>query len=191
MTDEQRQANTREATKSHDPAPDHPSPNAKGSIEMPSQQCVALTQRGTACRRRTKRGHHCADHMRLLQRLAIRKSTIDGAGLGLFAAKGRKAQPFAKGQRIALYTGDWAQLLPGSAGDEQGGPYYLQITRRLAVDAAHAPTQHSVAGPTHHAAPRTAWADRSVRTLNWSSTGASDRVRYVPPETSSRARRFW
>lgn len=136
ITDAQRQAYTREATESHEADPDRPKPNAKGSIEMPAQQCVALTRRGTACQRRTKRGHHCADHTRLLQRLAIAKSTIDGAGLGLFVAKGKHAQRFVKGQRIALYTGDWVHILPGRAGDKQGGTYYLQITQRLAVDAA-------------------------------------------------------
>ena len=49
MTDEQRRAFTREATESHEPAPDRPAPNAKGSIEMPSQQCVAFTRQGAAC----------------------------------------------------------------------------------------------------------------------------------------------
>ena len=140
MTDEQRQAHIREATESHDAAPDRPTPNAKGSIEMPSQQCVAFTQRGTACQRRTKRGHHCSDHMRLLQRLTIAKSTIAGAGFGLFVAKGKKAQRFSKGQRIVLYTGDYVQLLPGRAGDTLGGPYYLQLTKQLAVDAARTNT---------------------------------------------------
>ena len=140
MTEEQRQAYTREVTESHEPAPDRPAPNKQGSIEMPSQQCVALTQRGTACLRRTKRGHYCSDHMRLHQRLAIAKSTLPGAGLGLFVAKGKKAQPFARGDDIASYTGDWVRILPGAAGAEQGGPYYLSITRQLAVDAARTNT---------------------------------------------------
>ena len=140
LTDEQREAHTREVTESHEPAPDRPAPNKKGSIEMPSQQCVAFTKRGTACKRLTKRGHHCSDHMRLLQRLAIRKSGIDGAGLGLFVAKGKGARPFRAHQRIVLYTGDWMQLLPGRAGDHRGGPYYLQLTKTLAVDAARTNT---------------------------------------------------
>ena len=140
LTDEQRKAYTREATESHEPALDRPAPNKKGSIDMPSQQCVAFTKRGTACKRLTKRGHHCYDHMRLLQRLAVAKSGINGAGFGLFVAKGKHAQPFRKHQRIALYTGDWMQLLPGRAGDRQGGQYYLQLTKTLAVDAARTNT---------------------------------------------------
>ncbi|RYF06141.1 MAG: hypothetical protein EOO40_09465, partial [Deltaproteobacteria bacterium] len=140
LTDELRAAYTAEATRSHEPDPNRPAAKADGVIDMPSQQCVAFTQRGTACKRRTKRGHHCADHMRLLQRLAVAKSPIAGAGHGLFAAKGKGAKPFKAGERIALYTGDWAQLLPGEDGDAQGGPYYLQLTRTLAVDAARTNT---------------------------------------------------
>jgi hypothetical protein len=78
--------------------------------------------------------------MRLLQRLAVTKSTIAGAGNGLFVAKGRRSQPFRKGERIVLYTGDWVHLLPDAAGDAQGGPYYLQLNRQLAVDAARTNT---------------------------------------------------
>ena len=140
ITPEQRAQQTREATESHPPAADRPSPNRQGVIEMPSQQCVAFTQKGTACRRRTKRGHHCGDHMRLLQRLTVAKSTIAGAGFGLFAAKGKGARPLRAQQRIASYTGDWVQLMPGRRGDRQGGPYYLQLNKSLAVDAARTNT---------------------------------------------------
>ena len=75
--------------------------------------------------------------MRLLQRLRVAQSTIAGAGAGLFVAKGKAARPFTAGQRIALYTGDWVRLEPGR---NQGGPYYLQLTRSLAVDAARTDT---------------------------------------------------
>jgi len=135
--EQQRQASIREATQSHEPTADRPLPDASGAINMPSQQCAAFTQRGTQCRRRTKKGHHCGDHMRLLQRLRVAKSTIAGAGAGLFVAKGKAARPFTAGQRIALYTGDWVRLEPGR---NQGGPYYLQLTRSLAVDAARTDT---------------------------------------------------
>ena len=84
---------------------------------------------------RTLRCHHCRDHMRLLQRLAIAKSTIPNAGEGLFLAKG--ASPIRRRERIVLYSGDWARLLPDS---NDGGPYYLQITRNLCVDAARTNT---------------------------------------------------
>jgi hypothetical protein len=124
-----------EATKSHDPAPDRPKPDKHGVIHMPSQPCAAFTAKGAACKRRTLRGCHCRDHMRLLERLAIAKSTIPNAGEGLFLAKG--ASPIRRGERIVLYSGDWARLLPDS---DDGGPYYLQITRNLAIDAARTNT---------------------------------------------------
>ena len=136
LTDKQRSDHVLEVTETHDRAADRPAPNRYGVIEIPSQQCVAFTRRGAACKRRTKRGHHCSDHMRLLQRLAVAKSTIPGAGFGLFVAKGKSAQPFRKKQRIALYTGDWVQLLP----DTSCGPYFLQVTNSLAIDAARTNT---------------------------------------------------
>ena len=103
---------------------------------MPSQQCAAFTAKGTQCQRRTLRGHHCRDHMRLLQRLAIAKSTIAGAGEGLFLAKG--ATPIRRGERIVVYSGDWVHVLPDS---DEGGAYFLQVNGRgLCIDAARTNT---------------------------------------------------
>jgi hypothetical protein len=45
--------------------------------------------------------------MKTLQRLSIAKSTIAGAGFGLFVAKG--AQPFKPRETIVRYTGDSLQ----------------------------------------------------------------------------------
>jgi len=139
LTNEQREAQIKEATESHDPAPDRPAPDKHGVIRMPSQQCTAFTKRGTACKRRTLRGHHCRDHMRLLQRLAIAPSTLGKeAGDGLFLAKYKGAKPLRNGEKIVMYSGDWVPLQPGS--DEGGGPYFLEITQRLGVDAARTNT---------------------------------------------------
>jgi hypothetical protein len=135
-----RQADIREATLSHDPAPDRPAPDKAGTIRMPSQQCTAFTRQERRCNRRTLRGQHCATHMRLIDRLAIRKSLVPDAGLGIFVASGKGALPFQRGQRIALYTGDWVQILPGRRGDRIGGAYFLQINQGLAVDAARTNT---------------------------------------------------
>ena len=137
LTNEQREEHIKEATLSHDPAEDRPEPDSRGVIRIPSQQCTAFTKKGTPCQRRTLRGHHCRDHMRLLQRLAIAKSTIPGAGDGLFLAKYRNAKPIRAGEDIVKYSGDWVQLLPDS---EDGGPYFLEITQRLGVDAARTNT---------------------------------------------------
>jgi hypothetical protein len=137
MTEQLRQEYTREVTTSHAPAADIPAPNRKGTIEMPSQQCTAFTKQGAPCKRRTKRGHHCSDHMRLLQHLAVRKSNIKGAGFGLFVAKGKNAPSFRAGEQICKYTGDWIELLPGV---NTGGPYFLQVNNSLAIDAARTNT---------------------------------------------------
>jgi hypothetical protein len=137
LTDEQRAAHIFEATRSHPPAPDRPTPDAHGVIRMPSQQCTAYTTKGTACKLRTLRGHQCAVHTRIFQRLAVAQSTVPGAGLGLFVAK--NAKPIKRGERIALYSGDWIELLPDDDG-EIGGPYFLQITRRSGIDAARTNT---------------------------------------------------
>ena len=74
--------------------------------------------------------------MRLLQRLQVAKSSVPGAGLGLKLAKGTK--PIKKGERIAPYSGDWVQLHPED--DDEGGPYFLEITKNLAIDAARTNT---------------------------------------------------
>ena len=134
LTDAQRTEILQEASTSHHPDVDRPEPDKHGVIRMPSQQCPAHTRRGLPCKRRTLRGAHCSDHTRMVQRLAVTKSQIAGAGLGLFLAKG--APPVRKGQQLALYSGDWVTLRPGNDDDGVGGPYYLEITRTLAIDAA-------------------------------------------------------
>ncbi len=136
LTTEQREAQTREANYSHWPEADRPNPNKGGAIVMPSQLCVAHTKTGQPCRRRTLRGHHCGDHTRMLQRLGIAPSKIAKAGFGLFVAK--KAVPFKKGETIVRYTGDHVAIDPEAR--DHGGPYFLEINRRLAVDAARTNT---------------------------------------------------
>jgi hypothetical protein len=135
--EEQRLAAIREATTSHAPAADRPAPDKNGTIHMPSQRCAAFNQKGAQCGRRTKKGHHCSAHMRLLQRLAIGKSTVPGAGMGLFVARGKNAKGFKKGERVCLYTGDWIQLFPDQ---ESGGTYFVELNRNLALDGARTNT---------------------------------------------------
>jgi hypothetical protein len=66
----------------------------------------------------------------------IKKSSIDGAGLGLFARK-----EFAKGATIAQYTGD---LIRTELGDDpegfEGSQYVLELSRQVAIDAARTNT---------------------------------------------------
>jgi transposase InsO family protein len=107
-------------------AADRPQPNAHGAIVMPSQRCTALTKAGAQCKQRTAKGQYCWNHLRSLRGLRIKKSTIPGAGLGLFAAR-----DLPLGTRID-YTGDRAPLRD----DRDGGAYFLQLSSRKAIDAA-------------------------------------------------------
>jgi len=138
LTAEQREAYIKEATESHLPAADRPAPDRHGVIHMPSQQCTAYTKTGAACKRRTLRGHHCRDHMRILQRLAIAPASNPAAGHSLYLAKYKGAKPIRIGEDIVPYTGDWVPLVPGS--DDHGGQYFLEIYKKLGVDAARTNT---------------------------------------------------
>jgi len=138
LTAEQREAYIKEATESHLPAADRPAPDKHGVIHMPSQQCTAYTKTGAACKRRTLRGHHCRDHMRILQRLSIAPASNPAAGFSLYLAKFKGAKPIRIGEDIVPYTGDWVPLVPGS--DDHGGQYFLEIYKKLGVDAARTNT---------------------------------------------------
>ena len=64
--------------------------------------CQGLTKRGTRCSRRTcKTFPYCWQHLLSECGLKVKRSTIPGAGQGLFAVKDFKA-----GTRISRYTGD-------------------------------------------------------------------------------------
>jgi hypothetical protein len=122
-----RQRNRAAAEQSHPPAADRPRPNARtGAIVMPTQRCTARTRHGAHCRQRTAMGQFCWNHLRSERGLRIRRSTVPGAGRGLFAARTLRA-----GAQIH-YTGDVVPLPDGSA----GGVYYLQIRKSTAIDAA-------------------------------------------------------
>ena len=114
------------ATTCPPPDPDRPLPNSKGAIVMPAQQCTAATRKGPQCRAFTAKGQYCWNHLRSIEGLRIKKSSIPGAGLGLFADR-----DLPKGTRID-YTGDRVPL----ASERDGGVYFLQITQHAAIDAA-------------------------------------------------------
>ena len=108
------------------PARDRPSPQANGTIVMPTQRCTADTKNGDHCKQRTARGQYCWNHLRSLCGLAIKKSSIPNAGKGLFAAR------FLPADTRINYTGDRVPL----ASDKDGGAYFLEIKKGAAIDAA-------------------------------------------------------
>lgn len=120
----------REAETTHPPHPDRPAPRPNGTIQMPAQRCTGTTRTGAHCRQRTAKGQYCWNHLQSVHGLRIRRSPIPGAGLGLFAARPLKAN-----YRID-YTGDRVPL----HSDSDGGVYFLQYRKNLAVDAARTNT---------------------------------------------------
>ena len=123
---EQRELNRKAAEDMQPVSDNRPKPNKRGAIVMPSQRCTAQTKDGSHCRARTAKGQFCFAHRRSVLGLRLSKSTIPGAGFGIFATRS-----LPKGTRI-LYTGD---LVPLNSNDD-GGPYYLELSQRTAVDAA-------------------------------------------------------
>jgi RNase H-like domain found in reverse transcriptase/Reverse transcriptase (RNA-dependent DNA polymerase)/Integrase zinc binding domain len=125
---EVRQAHIDAAKRVLPPAPDRPAPRRDGTIVMPSQRCTANTNAGRQCGQRTAMGHVCWSHLRRDYSLRVQKSTIPGAGRGLFAY-GRNGLP--EGFNIP-YTGDLIELTP----QRTGGPYVLQLRNDSGIDAA-------------------------------------------------------
>src|SRR4029450_1870022 len=88
--------------------------------------CTAQTKKHAQCGQRTAKGQYCWNHLRSVAGLRIKASAVPGAGLGLFAARPLPAQ------HDIDYTGDRVPL----QSDRDGGAYFLQLTRREAIDAA-------------------------------------------------------
>ena len=96
-------------------------------------RCEATTKTGGRCRRRTKKQlPYCYEHARSILHVDIRPSTIDGAGLGLFAL-----EQFNPGDLIAPYKGE---ILNRKQMDDRYGeglaPYALEINKNTYIDSA-------------------------------------------------------
>ena len=125
---EQRQRNIDAATKVLPRADGLPAPNQQGTIMTPTQRCSANTRAGAQCAQRTAIAHLCWNHLRRDMGLRVQKSTVPGAGRGLFAAW---AGGLPADHRIP-YTGDEMELLS----DQHGGAYVLKIREGEGIDAA-------------------------------------------------------
>ena len=100
----QRQRNIDAATKVRPPAADLPRPNKAGVIMTPSQRCSANNNAGGQCGQRTAVAHLCWNHLQRDLGLRVRRSTVPGAGRGLFAARdlpsGHRV-PYGRRNRVA------------------------------------------------------------------------------------------
>jgi hypothetical protein len=123
---ELRQRNIDAATKTAPRAPGLPAPNKEGGIITPTQRCSANNNSGGQCGQRTAVAHLCWNHLQRDVGLRVRKSTVAGAGRGLFAARDLPAA-----HRVP-YTGDEIALQQ----DKNGGPYVLQTRQGSGIDAA-------------------------------------------------------
>jgi hypothetical protein len=113
------------ATTMMERSPDQPRPNAKGAVEMPTQRCTATTMKGVQCKGKTKRSQHCYNHMKKLEGLRIKESSLGSrVGEGLFAER-----HFNKDETITLYTGDWAW-------EDSSDTYLLDVSDDWIIDAA-------------------------------------------------------
>lgn len=96
-----------------------------GAVDVGPQQCTSVVQ----CSRPTVTGQYCAEHLSVHENLAVLESTLPGAGLGLFSARGHSA-----GQIVGRYTGKRLQSNAGE--DALAGPYLLAISAHEYIDAA-------------------------------------------------------
>jgi hypothetical protein len=111
--------------------PQRPAVNRKtGAIHMDSQRCTADRKKGGQCGLRTRHGELCWQHLLARDGLRIKKSTVLGAGLGLFKAK----RDIRAGEVLTDYTGDYVPVSDDT--DFGGSRYVLELTERLAIDAA-------------------------------------------------------
>jgi len=123
-----RQAHIDAAERVRHPDPLLPSPKANGTILTPSQRCTANTAAGKQCAQRTAVGHLCWNHLQRDCGVRVKKSSIPGAGRGLFAAWN---DGLPNGHNIP-YTGDLIDL----SNDRKGGAYVLQLKKEEGIDAA-------------------------------------------------------
>lgn len=87
------------------------------------QRCAAVSRTGKRCKRTTCRTDLCYQHLQLLEGLRIKKSSIQNAQLGLFAAR-----EFRENDNVARYTGLISE-------EPIEGPYVLQINQNKFIDA--------------------------------------------------------
>jgi hypothetical protein len=104
-------------------------------------QCKGTTKKHKQCSRTTcKLAPDCFQHLRSSAGLAVKKSTIAGAGQGLFTLK-----PIKKGTKVASYTGDvlTKPQFEQRYGIGGHGAYTIQLGKDRFIDARS--TQSSVA----------------------------------------------
>lgn len=97
---------------------------------MPCLQCSGITKSGSRCSLNTcARFPYCWIHLRSIDKLQIKPSTIPNAGKGLFYV-GKKNFPANK--RITTYSAKEVQ----KSKDDVNGDYVLQVSKNQFLDGA-------------------------------------------------------
>ena len=140
---EERKREAEAAAQEVRPAADYavppPDPDAAGSRQMATQRCTAMTRKGQGrqCRQLTRVGCLCWNHLARNAGLRVKRSTVPGAGRGLFAER-----DFEAAADLGVYSGLEVSGPEALRGD-RGGAYALEVKRGLLIDAA--PTNAAVA----------------------------------------------
>lgn len=101
-------------------------------------RCQADTANHTRCTRKTcKYGFQCWQHSIKNLGLKVQKSTIPGAGQGLFTAK-----QFPAKKNVIEYKGEklTKQQIERRYPGDTVGPYAVQVNRKWFIDAKESPT---------------------------------------------------
>ena len=118
---------------------------------LQGERCKGINKDGSRCKRNVYIGcPYCFFHLKSIFYLAIKKSTIDGAGRGLFACNGtnNNAVVFKKGENIIIYEGE-------KINDEEiirryerkTAPYAIALKKNTKIDAS---LERSIASHTNH-----------------------------------------
>lgn len=102
-------------------------------------QCIAHTRTGARCKRRTRRTNLCYAHLEKEQHLRIKKSSIPGAGMGLYTTIPRR-----KNRMVAPYTGEYVTKPQNNFGGDYvislnsppNAPPYKYVDARKTTDGA-------------------------------------------------------
>ena len=109
---------------------------------LESKQCTGICKNGNQCRKIVVLGlPYCYVHLLSQKHLRIKKSTIEGAGNGLFSMDTKKGENdiiFKKDEIIGAYTGEILNRdqLDERYGEDNTAPYALQISNNKYVDAS-------------------------------------------------------
>lgn len=104
------------------------------TLPLARNRCVSRSGKGRCTRMTGLHTPKCDDHTDAEDGVRVMRSTIPGAGMGLFATRA-----FKKGERIGKYTGEVLTLedvVRRYGSDRATAPYVVQASPSVFIDAA-------------------------------------------------------